>query len=358
MDAVDMLDVLAGNAQASKAAMADETSTSPRPLHPTVEEYTSDSGEDSTVPRDFSKDPSKTLNVSWESPEVTKSKAQRSETATYSSQSTTVAPTLSSPTSRLTAREANTAPRQPPIGFGYRVSTTTHQSSDDSNGTEDEQESDEEAGEEWDIMGNEIEPDDSASRPRRRPHAPRPATRASTKIPTPKGGASRKPTTSGAIRQRDHKPSPQRSQHQLKPASYGTSFSSQYAPGHPSNLPYPPGYAPPPPTLKPLNPFSPSNSGHDLSRYAPSILSGATMVPWGYWPAPMHRTPTPPQPPPPPAVMITPPPPPSPVPEPGPTTVIDPIELIETYLAALKESKQKDLLDAGRILTWVDRKLG
>lgn len=370
-----MSDGLAGNAQASKAAMADETSTDPRSLQATVEDYTSDSGEDATVLGDFSKDPSKPSNVSWKSPEVTKSKAQRSEAATRSSQTTTAVPTASGVTSRNTAKEVNTASRRPPIESGYRASkrliTISHGSSDDSNGTEDERESDEEAGEEWDIIEDEIEPGDSASRPRQRLHAPRPAPRASTKTPTQKGGAPRKPATSGRIRRRDHEPSPQRS----RPPSYHTDLSSQYAPGRPSNWSYPPGYAPTPPMINPFSPpvASPPNGGYAPSGYAPSMLSGTTMVPWGYWPAPMQRPPTPPPrkstpappepspaslPPPPPPPMMMPPPPPPPVTEPEPTTVTDPIELVETFLAALKESKQKDLLDAGRILTWVNLKLG
>jgi hypothetical protein len=378
MDGPHVAQILGDGAQASKAALADETSTKTRSLQATVEDYTYDSDENEKKLDTLKLYPKKDL-VIWDSPEV--SKTDKAESTTQSSDTTLITGSAIETKPRGVLKEVKPQPktrptpeRRPVPRRVRRPSTNsrTHQSSDESDGsgvqvsggTSSSELDSEGDTDDWDIIQDEIDPADSASRPRvarpRRQNAP---------VVKKDASSTRRRSSPPRTARNRREPYPQRSQSGPPVEDY---------PGypHPATQPWPP--YPPHATPPMMNPFgSPPNGGYappmmmspPNSGYAPSTMSGATLVPWGYWPPTFHRpptppprrptpTPTPPRPPPPPPPRLPPPPPPAPSPQPEPGTSTDPIELIETYLEVLKESKQKQLLDASRILTWVDRKLG
>ncbi|KAF2679735.1 hypothetical protein K458DRAFT_113690 [Lentithecium fluviatile CBS 122367] len=111
-------------------------------------------------------------------------------------------------------------------------------------------------------------------------------------------------------------------------------------------------------------------SGYAPSGYArpPSFLSGTTAVstppfqlPYqGYQrlpsPPPRQRRAPSPEAPPPPPLPPPPPPPPNAQETSSPTAAIDPITLVEEYLGLLRKAKERQLLDASRVLSWIDRR--
>jgi hypothetical protein len=290
MDELSISNELSLNTQASKAAMADEASTSPRPLQPTVD-YTSDNREDATTRKKIWKDLSGISNVSWKSPEVTEFKGGKDEFSIGSSEATTMVERTRVPTSRNAEKETNASFRWlslPPGCHNDTSRTTAEQSTEDSNETEVEKENgDKESSDEWNFMGDEIEPEDSASRPRHLPRSrPAPSLQPCNDSQSKEGdnGPSKE---NNNIRTGDVSKMGQsraRSTSRYGAADYMKDVSSRY----PSSLsrPYPPEFPPTPPMINHYsssfssNPFaSPHNNFHAPSRSAPSMLSGTTMVP-------------------------------------------------------------------------------
>lgn len=406
MDSPHVAQILGDGAQASKAALADETSTNTRSLDPVVEDYDSDesstknrslhptivyydSDETSTKTRpleptveDHDSDQSEASRRSsnndramWDSPKV--SRTDKAESTIVSSGTTLITGPVIETKPRGVVKKVEPKlkthltlePR--PILRRVRHSSTTRirQSNDESDVSGSISSSESDSEENTDHCKNskyKIGPEDSAFSSR--PRVARPRRKSA---PVIKKDISRTRRRSSPVRTA-------RNRRALYPQRSRSDPPVEDSPGypHPAMQPWPPY----PPHAGPttMNPFASPYSGEyappammslPSSGYAHSTMPGATLVPWGYWPPAFHRpstpppkwwtpTPTPPTPPPPPPPRSPPPPPPDPSPQLKPGIATDPIELIESYLEALKESKQKQLLDASRILTWVDRKLG
>ncbi|KAF1952221.1 hypothetical protein CC80DRAFT_182540 [Byssothecium circinans] len=251
-----------------------------------------------------------------------------------------------SPPRGLLRRRSKSPQSRPPMGPQHTAHTCSEEDDD-----------------EWLHLEDEITPWDSASRPRQtaRPRTTRPPVVPPSQYIRP----TRETSTS-----REGQRTPRRRPHVVK-VGHGT---IEPLPTYPPFSMYP-GYDFPYMSMPP-RPYPGPYMGSvpkPFSPYVPSMISGTTAVPtppelpFQRYPSPprRRRTPSPPPapapalaPPPTPAPSLPPPPPPPlAAPEPSQSTRdLDPIALVESYLEALKESKEKELLDANRILSWIDRR--
>jgi hypothetical protein len=211
----------------------------------------------------------------------------------------------------------------------------------------------EDSGDSWELIQDEILPDDSASRPRtdlRR----RPMATSRTEHMRPSDNSRNRHHTEQHVRPRANTDEDEREQ-LMRPFFVDRTHDRRGLPNPPisgpytgpaPHSPYPVSYYPPPlrypsyrgPTATPSSP-PPPHLAH-IPYYQP--------IPWPTYLPPVASTSKPP----------------FSAPEPLDTEALakpiasskeDPIKIVEEYLESLRGTKETELLEANRILTWIDR---